>query len=235
MHSEPIGSDSNLKSTQGVIGEESVASDDWPARFERLRSEIIELWQSCYVPLLHRTYFFLLFKGDPSDAIYMEVELRRLKYLKDKLSKATRNADDDHSISLATRYFCSPHLFSVSSLVISCHAITFCIICLTSMRAINSEREMLCKLMLKMLSEKERLDLYRQWGIELKSKRRKVQLVRRLWADTTDISHIQDSADLVARLVGIGQAPKEMFGLSFSPAQVPRRSQSWKHRRLSFA
>ncbi|CAM8895216.1 unnamed protein product [Rhodiola kirilowii] len=201
------GKSYNSPAGHGVITDPSVPSDDWPLRFERLRNEIIELWQSCNVPLLHRTYFFLLFKGDPSDAIYMEVELRRLKYLKDKLSKAMRNTTGEE------------HILNLS----------------TSMRAINGEREMLCKLMLKLLSEKERIDLYSKWGIDLKSKRRKVQLVRKVWTDTREMSHIQDSADLVAKLVGIGQAPKEMFGLSFSPAPEPRRSQSWKHRRLSFA
>uniref|UniRef100_A0A7N0R9Q4 Kinesin-like protein n=1 Tax=Kalanchoe fedtschenkoi TaxID=63787 RepID=A0A7N0R9Q4_KALFE len=206
-HSELMADTSdNSPAGQGVMNDFSVSSDDWNLRFEKLRNEIIELWHSCNVPLLHRTYFFLLFKGDPSDAIYMEVELRRLKYLQDKLSKATRNANNDSSLSLAT-----------------------------SVRAINGEREMLCKLMLKRLSEKERIGLYNRWGINLKSKMRKVQLARRVWSDTKEISHIQDSADLVAKLVGIGQAPKEMFGLSFSPSPVPHRSQSWKHRRLSFA
>lgn len=53
------------------------------AEFERQQSQIIELWEVCNVPLVHRTYFFLLFKGDPSDFVYMEVELRRLSFLKD--------------------------------------------------------------------------------------------------------------------------------------------------------
>ncbi|CAF2149558.1 unnamed protein product [Brassica napus] len=56
---------------------------DTKAEFERQQSQIIELWGVCNVPLVHRTYFFLLFKGDPSDFVYMEVELRRLSFLKD--------------------------------------------------------------------------------------------------------------------------------------------------------
>uniref|UniRef100_A0A7N0V6G8 NPK1-activating kinesin-like protein C-terminal domain-containing protein n=1 Tax=Kalanchoe fedtschenkoi TaxID=63787 RepID=A0A7N0V6G8_KALFE len=97
------------------------------------------------------------------------------------------------------------------------------------MRAINSEREMLCKLMLKRLSERERVDLYKKWGIDLKSKMRKSQLARRLWSDTKDISHIQASADLVAKLVGIGQAPKEMFGLSLTGPASTSRVQILQH------
>lgn len=53
-----------------------------PMEFEKKQLEIIELWHSCNISLVHRTYFFLLFKGDPSDFIYLEVELRRLTFLK---------------------------------------------------------------------------------------------------------------------------------------------------------
>ncbi|XP_010481985.1 PREDICTED: kinesin-like protein KIN-7J [Camelina sativa] len=63
-------------------GQHSTNSSD----FERQRRQIIELWGVCNVPLVHRTYFFLLFKGDPSDYVYMEVELRRLSFLKQTMS-----------------------------------------------------------------------------------------------------------------------------------------------------
>lgn len=59
----------------------------WPLEFERKQQEIIELWHACDVSLAHRTYFFLLFKGDPTDSIYMEVELRRLSFLKNTFSR----------------------------------------------------------------------------------------------------------------------------------------------------
>ncbi|ANM70874.1 ATP binding microtubule motor family protein [Arabidopsis thaliana] len=63
-------------------GQYSISSSD----FERQQRKIIELWAACNVPLVHRTYFFLLFKGDPSDYVYMEVELRRLSFLKQTIS-----------------------------------------------------------------------------------------------------------------------------------------------------
>ncbi|CAF2071340.1 unnamed protein product [Brassica napus] len=58
---------------------------DTKAEFERQQSQIIPKGGGvgCNVPLVHRTYFFLLFKGDPSDFVHMEVELRRLSFLKD--------------------------------------------------------------------------------------------------------------------------------------------------------
>jgi centromeric protein E len=58
----------------------------WPLEFEKKQQEIIDLWHACYASLVHRTYFFLLFKGDPADSIYMEVEIRRLSFLKDTYS-----------------------------------------------------------------------------------------------------------------------------------------------------
>ncbi|XP_013618956.1 PREDICTED: kinesin-like protein NACK1 [Brassica oleracea var. oleracea] len=60
--------------------------------FERQQRQIIELWAVCNVPLVHRTYFFLLFKGDPSDYVYMEVELRRLSFLKQTINNDTETS-----------------------------------------------------------------------------------------------------------------------------------------------
>ncbi|XP_057746165.1 kinesin-like protein KIN-7G [Arachis stenosperma] len=65
---------------------EDEKNSNWPSEFKRLQREIVELWNVCNVSLVHRSYFFLLFKGDPSDSIYMEVELRRLSYLKQTFS-----------------------------------------------------------------------------------------------------------------------------------------------------
>ncbi|XP_076901355.1 kinesin-like protein KIN-7F [Bidens hawaiensis] len=60
---------------------------EWCLVFEEQRNKIIELWNECNIPLLHRAYFFLLIKGDPSDSVYIEVELRRLAFLKQTLDQ----------------------------------------------------------------------------------------------------------------------------------------------------
>lgn len=66
----------------GELGLEAVKSPgSWTLQFEQLRAHIVELWDICNVSIIHRTQFFLLFKGDACDAIYMEVELRRLTWL----------------------------------------------------------------------------------------------------------------------------------------------------------
>ncbi|XP_051123947.1 kinesin-like protein KIN-7F [Andrographis paniculata] len=164
-----------------VNNKESVA--EWSAEYERKIKEIIQLWDACHIPLIHRTYFFLLFKGDPSDAIYIEVELRRLAFLKNSINSAV---EDDPS----------------------------------STKALNRERDMLSRRMLRKISSKEREELYAKWGVDIKSKQRRAQLCQKLWTDTTNMDHIQESAALVSKLMGFkepGEVTKEMFGLSFTP------------------
>ncbi|XP_010263901.1 PREDICTED: kinesin-like protein KIN-7F isoform X2 [Nelumbo nucifera] len=87
--------------------ENSSESPSWPLEFERQRKEIIELWNTCNVSLVHRTYFFLLFIGDPADSIYMKVELRRLSFLRDIFSSgnlAKHSMVDGCILSPASRY-----------------------------------------------------------------------------------------------------------------------------------
>ncbi|KAJ0830875.1 putative kinesin-like protein [Helianthus annuus] len=139
--------------------------------------------------LIHRTYFFLLFKGDRSDSVYMEVELRRLSFLKNTPSRAT------------------------------------------SARALSRERVMLSKKMLKKFSSTQRDVLFQKWGISLDSKYRRFQLSQLVWTKTNDIDHIKESAEIVAKLVGIvelNQTPKELFGLSFLPKQDHSKSSFYK-------
>ncbi|KAI3959158.1 hypothetical protein MKX01_023834 [Papaver californicum] len=173
--------------------------------FERQRKEIIELWHACNVSLVHRTYFYLLFKGDPTDHIYMEVELRRLSFLKEKFSR--RNSD-------------RPAVEGGRALTPD-----------SSMRALHREREMLSRRLQKKFSEEERRGLYEKWGVSLDTNGRKLQLAYLLWSETKDMDHIKESASLVAKLVGLiepDQALKEMFGLSFTPRPIKRRSYIWK-------
>ncbi|XP_057793748.1 kinesin-like protein KIN-7E [Salvia miltiorrhiza] len=168
---------------------------DWKVEFERRKREIIQLWDECHIPLVHRSYFYLLFKGDPSDAVYMEVEHRRLTFLK----AGNKDAKDEVP---------------------------------SSPKALQREREMLSRRMLKKLTNKEREALFQKWGIEVKSKQRRLQLCRKLWTDTKDMDHVNESAAIVAKLAGLkeaGQAPKEMFGLTLVPKQTNSKSFSWRH------
>lgn len=82
----------------------SVIPSEWPLEFERQQRLILELWETCNVSLVHRTYFFLLFKGDPMDSIYMEVEVRRLSFLKEKFSGRNPTMEDGQTLTLASRF-----------------------------------------------------------------------------------------------------------------------------------
>lgn len=59
----------------------------WHIVFEDQRKQIVMLWHLCHVSIIHRTQFYLLFRGDPADQIYMEVELRRLTWLEQQFAE----------------------------------------------------------------------------------------------------------------------------------------------------
>ena len=93
---KPIESEKNVEDL-GMVPTQSdrISPSKWPSEFKRLQKDIIELWHTCYVSLVHRTYFFLLFKGgDPADSIYMEVEFRRLSFLKHTFSQGNRTVEN---------------------------------------------------------------------------------------------------------------------------------------------
>lgn len=90
------------------VGLDPIQSDvesppKWPSEFKRIQREIIELWHACNVSLVHRTYFLLLFRGDPSDSIYMEVELRRLSFIRNTFSHGNQTIEDGRTLTFESR------------------------------------------------------------------------------------------------------------------------------------
>jgi centromeric protein E len=70
------------------------------------------------------------------------------------------------------------------------------------------------------VTEEEREELFRRWGVPVDSKQRRLQLMYKVWTDPHNLAHIQASVNVVARIVGIlnpGCASKEMFALNFAP------------------
>ncbi|TMW98617.1 hypothetical protein EJD97_003802 [Solanum chilense] len=180
-------------SDEADITEQSPLS--WHLVFEDQRQQIIMLWHLCHVSLVHRTQFYMLFKGDPSDQIYMEVELRRLTWL------------DQHLAGLGNA---SPALLGddpagyVSS----------------SIKALKQEREYLAKRVSSKLNAEEREMLYMKWDIPPEGKqKRRLQLVNKLWSDPLNMQNVRESAEVVAKLVGFCETgehvSKEMFQLNF--------------------
>ncbi|KAL5850753.1 hypothetical protein ACOSQ3_008804 [Xanthoceras sorbifolium] len=167
----------------------------WHLMFDEQRKQIIMLWHLCHVSIVHRTQFYLLFRGDPTDQIYMEVELRRLTWLEQQLAEVG-NA--------------SPALLgddpagSVSS----------------SIKALKQEREYLAKRVSLKLTAEEREMLYMKWEIPPVGKQRRLQLVNKLWTDPLNMQNAKESAEIVAKLVGFCESgehvSKEMFELSFA-------------------
>ncbi|XP_061350697.1 kinesin-like protein KIN-7F [Gastrolobium bilobum] len=173
-----------------------------PSKFEMQQRDIIELWDACNVPLVHRSYFFLLIKGELSDSVFLDVELRRLSFLKDTFSRGTYITGED-GLDVTPN---------------------------SSLLSLDRERKMLSKQVHKKFWRKEREELYLKWRIDLKSKHRSIQLAWLLWSNTRDLNHVRESAALVAKLVGLinsGEAPKKIFGLGFLAGRKSRKSHNW--------
>lgn len=96
-----------------------------------------------------------------------------------------------------------------------------------SIRALRREREFLAKRLTSRLTAEERDALYMKWDVPLEGKQRKIQFVNKLWTDPHDAKHIQESAEIVAKLVGFcegGNLTKEMFELNFV---IPGDKRPW--------
>ncbi|KAK4479000.1 hypothetical protein RD792_014509 [Penstemon davidsonii] len=179
----------------------------WNMMFDNQRKEIIMLWHLCHVSIVHRTQFYLLFRGDPSDQIYMEVELRRLKWLEQHL-------DDLGNASPAL--LGDDPAGSVSS----------------SIKSLKQEREYLAKRLSSKLSAEEREILYLKWDVPPEGKqRRRLQLVNKLWIDPLNMQHVKESAEVVAKLVGFCESgqpiSREMFELNFVPLSDKKSWMGW--------
>ncbi|CAN7026483.1 unnamed protein product [Brassica oleracea var. botrytis] len=80
------------------------------------------------------------------------------------------------------------------------------------------------------LAPKEREELYMKWDVPLEGKQRKLQFVNKLWTDPYDSRHVQESAEIIAKLVGFcesGNISKEMFELNFTMPSDKRWNIVW--------
>lgn len=169
----------------------------WKSEFHSKQKQIFELWDMCHVSIIHRSQFYLLFRGDPADAIYMEVELRRLRWMQSNHfatnSKRTPGFRGGEQVASPT----------------------------TSIRVLKKERELIVKYLNTRLTAMEREEMYKQWSIPLNAKQRRAKLSYMVWTNYQDEGHIKMSAELVARLVALWNRSrplsKEMFQLSLSP------------------
>ncbi|MED6137913.1 hypothetical protein PIB30_069495 [Stylosanthes scabra] len=174
----------------------------WEFLFEQQRQQIIMLWHLCHISLVHRTQFYLLLRGDPSDQIYMEVEFRRLTWLEQHLAELG-NA--------------SPALLGDEP---AGHVSA-------SIRALRQEREYLAKRVNSKLTAEERELLYAKWEVPPVGKQRRLQFINKLWTDPYNMHHVQESAEIVAKLIdfcGSDENSKDMFELNFAS---PYNKKTW--------
>lgn len=103
------GAGYSVENEENTIEEDEEQSQvAWHITFIEERQQIIELWHVCHVSIIHRTQFYLLFKGDQADQIYMEVELRRLTWLEEHLAEVgnatpARIGEEPAVVSLSSR------------------------------------------------------------------------------------------------------------------------------------
>lgn len=77
------------------------------------------------------------------------------------------------------------------------------------------------------MTTEERELLYMKWDVPLEGKQRRIQFVSKLWTNPHDAEHVQESAEIVAKLVGFregGNLSKEMFELNFV---LPSDNRPW--------
>lgn len=100
LETNESGTNNDDESTQTPIS--------WDMIFHDQRKQIVMLWHLCHVSIIHRTQFYLLFKGDSADQIYMEVELRRLTWLEQHLAELGNASPallgDEPAVSVTSRY-----------------------------------------------------------------------------------------------------------------------------------
>lgn len=172
---------------------------NWPSEFKRLQREIIELWDACNVSLVHRTYFFLLFKGDSSDSIYMEVELRRLSYLQQTQSDQTMEDGQTLTPTSSVRNLRRERQMLSRQM---------------QRRLSKSERENLyLKWGIRLSSKNRALQLAHRLWTDSK--------------DMDHIADSAAVVAKLLGSVEPKQAFKEMFGLNFAPRRPTRRSLGW--------
>ncbi|XP_047339267.1 kinesin-like protein NACK1 [Impatiens glandulifera] len=198
----------NIENYENIDEIEENSPVPWHITFVDWRQQILELWDVCHVSIIHRTQFYLLFRGDPNDQIYMEVEMRRLHWLQQHLGEAKNATPFDGHTTMGEENA----VISLSS----------------SIKALKREREFLAKRVTTHLSAEEIDALYMKWDVPLEGKQRRIQFINKLWTDPYDGKHVEESAEIVAKLVGFSGSgrnmSKEMFELNIA---LPSDKRPW--------
>lgn len=100
-----------------------------------------------------------------------------------------------------------------------------------SIKALKQEREYLAKRVNSKLTVEEREVLYAKWEVPAVGKQRRLQLVNKLWTDPYNMQHVQESAEIVAKLVDFcvsdESLSKDMFELNFASPSDKKTWAGW--------
>jgi len=180
------------------------ARDGWaaPATVETLLPKIVALWQELSVPLLHRSRFYQAFRG--RELFYYDAEHRRLEHIAAR-NRAAADATPRTAKAAAKQQQ-------------------------KAARKLEWERQWLAAQLKWEYEEADRMAILDAWGVPRDSKKRKVELMGKVWSsDTTQNgrSHegMQRSADLVLELHG-QDATEGMWEMVFGKEAAPARSSS---------
>jgi centromeric protein E len=91
---------------------------------------------------------------------------------------------------------------------------------------LKQEREYLAKRICKLAAEEREL-LYARWEVPPVGKQRRLQLVNKFWTDPYNMQHVQESAEIVAKLIDFcvsSETSKDMFALNFAS---PYNRKTW--------
>ncbi|KAF6264491.1 hypothetical protein COO60DRAFT_1457603 [Scenedesmus sp. NREL 46B-D3] len=221
------------------------AYDGWASTptVDSLLPKIVALWEELYVPLAYRSRFFLSFRG--REVFYYEVEARRLEWKRSQMlaGAAEESSWAEQQSSNASHlgrgsYGCgegaapgtptggrggTPRpLTSASAAAALTASSSFGGIRRRSRqldkaaRALDWERKSLAAGLKWNLTETERDELYRAWGVDPDTKERKLQLVFKLWSRETlqQPDGMARSSELVVTLCGM-DASEHMMELVF--------------------
>ncbi|KAK9863519.1 hypothetical protein WJX84_000419 [Apatococcus fuscideae] len=153
--------------------------DSWaaPPSIETLMPKIVALWEELFVPLVHRSRWFLAFRG--SEVFYYETEHRRLQHLRTQMGVSSADDGSPESKQKAEKFLEK------------------------AQRKLEWERRFLASQLKVEYSSEERDELFLKWNIYRDSKERKLQLVRQLWtANRQDPADMQEFSEMVIRLNG---------------------------------
>ncbi|KAK9847039.1 hypothetical protein WJX84_002496 [Apatococcus fuscideae] len=153
--------------------------DSWaaPPSIEILLPKVVALWEELFVPLVHRSRWFLAFRG--SEVFYYETEHRRLQHLRTVMGVSSADDGSPESKQSAEKFLEK------------------------AQRKLEWERRFLASQLKVEYTAEERDELFLKWNIYKDSKERKLQLVRQLWAaNRQNPEDMQEFSEMVLRLNG---------------------------------